>query len=95
MFNTIKWLMIISQAISNLIFGFTTPVVHVYFMSLVGPNIYSLANFIEAGLAAVVNNLLSNQVYRHYFKQFALILQAISTVLIAICDGYSFKKLER
>lgn len=160
MSDTIKWLMIVSQAISNLIFGFTTPVVHVYFMSLVGPNIYSLANFIEAGLAAVVNSLLSNQKYRHYFKQFALyflaldsilnniwfimlsdvlnknisgdeltdfkvlqrswmlwgsligsgigvwinnsisiefalILQAISTVLIAICDGYSFKKLER
>lgn len=60
MSNTIKWLMIVSQAISNLIFGFTTPVVHVYFMSLVGPNIYSLANFIEAGLAAIVNSLLNN-----------------------------------
>ena len=48
MSNTIKWLMIISQAVTNLIFGFTTPVVHVYFMSLV-----------------------------------------------SLCDGYSFKKLER
>ena len=84
MSNTIKWLMIISQAVTNLIFGFTTPVVHVYFMSLVGPNIYSLANFIEAGLAAVVNSLLSNQTYRHYFKQFALYFLALDSILYVI-----------
>lgn len=84
MSNTIKWLMIISQAVTNLIFGFTTPVVHIYFMSLVGPNIYSLANFIEAGLAAVVNSLLSNQKYRHYFKQFALYFLALDSILYVI-----------
>ena len=84
MSNTIKWLMIVSQDISNLIFGFTTPVVYVYFMSLVSPNIYSLFNFIKAGLAAIVNSLLSNQIYRHCFKQFALYFLALDSILYVI-----------
>ena len=82
--NNIKWLMIISQAFSNLIFGFTTPIVHIYFISLVEPSIYSLANFIEAALSAIVNSLLSNQKWRHYFKQFALYFLALDSILYII-----------
>lgn len=82
--NNIKWLMIISQAFSNLIFGFTTPIVHIYFINLVEPSIYSLANFIEAALSAIVNSLLSNQKWRHYFKQFALYFLALDSILYII-----------
>lgn len=82
--NNIKWLMIISQAFSNLIFGFTTPIAHIYFISLVEPSIYSLANFIEAALSAIVNSLLSNQKWRHYFKQFALYFLTLDSILYII-----------
>lgn len=44
-------------------------------------------SLIGSGIGVWINNSIS--------IEFALILQAISTVLIAICDGYSFKKLER
>lgn len=76
--------MIISQAFSNLIFGFTIPIVYIYFISLVEPSIYSLANFIEAALSAIVNSLLSNQKWRHYFKQFALYFLALDSILYII-----------
>ena len=44
-------------------------------------------SLIGSGIGVWINNSIS--------IEFALVLQAISTVLIAICDGYSFKKLER
>lgn len=44
-------------------------------------------SLIGSGIGVWINNLIS--------IEFALVLQALSTVMIAVCDGYSFKKLER
>lgn len=87
----IKWILIISASFSNLVFGFTSPVVHIYFMGLIDPNFFSMVNFVEAGLSAVVNSILSIDEKRAKFKRYALYFLALDSIAYIIIVALSIE----
>ena len=82
--NNLKWILIISSSFSNLIFGFTSPVVHIYFMQLIEPSVYSSVNFIESGFAAIMNTILSKKEKRCLLKRFAVYWKVKIALVILI-----------
>lgn len=89
MSSNLKWILIISSSFSNLIFGFTSPVVHIYFMSLIEPSVYSSVNFIESGLAAIMNTILSKKKKRYLLKRFAIYILILDTIFFSIISFIS------
>ena len=66
-----QWL-IIGPVVVSFVFAMTSPVVQVYFMRLVSPNILAIANMLSVGLAAGVNTTVGidkfMESYRKNFK---------------------------
>lgn len=54
MLTKIKAVIIIIATMQNIVFGFTTPTVQIYFMSLVNASTLSIANILDAGLAGTI-----------------------------------------
>lgn len=54
MLTKIKAVIIIIATMQNIVFGFTTPTVQIYFMSLVNASTLSIANILDAGLAELL-----------------------------------------
>ena len=67
-----QWL-IIGPVVVSFVFAMTSPVVQVYFMRLVSPNILAIANMLSVGLAAGVNTTVGiDKFMESYRKNFNL-----------------------
>ena len=66
-----KFWVIIGPVSWSLLAAFTSPVIHVYFMSHIEPQIFAIARLLETGLAAIVNCTIQSdrlkELYRRYF----------------------------
>ena len=54
MLTKIKAIIIIVAALQNIVFGFTSPTIQIYFMSLVSASTLSMANILDAGFAGTI-----------------------------------------
>lgn len=70
--NKLKYSMIFGNSLCSYIYGFTGPIVTIYFSSHVNPNIFAIANMITLGLGALVNHSVGidrfMNIYRKYFS---------------------------
>lgn len=67
-------------------FALTSPVVHIYFMRLVDPQVLAAANMLGVGLAAIVNvTVTKDQFLSWYRKHFLLIVTIDIISYIVIC----------
>lgn len=89
MLTKIKAIIIIIATIQNIVFGFTSPTIQIYFMSLIDASTLSVANILDAGLAGTINSFLSRKSFRKLFKRYAPVvglLDAIIYAVIVICS---------
>ena len=84
MITKVKAVIIIVSALQNIIFGFTSPTIQIYFMSLVNASTLSMANLLDAGLAGTINSFLSKNSFRKLFKKYAPIVGLLDAVIYAV-----------
>ena len=89
MLTKIKAIIIIVAALQNIVFGFTSPTIQIYFMSLVSASTLSMANILDAGFAGTINSFLSKNSFRKLFKKYAPIVGLLDAVIYAIIVLYS------
>ena len=89
MLTKIKAVIIIIATMQNIVFGFTTPTVQIYFMSLVNASTLSIANILDAGLAGTINSFLSKNSFRKLFKRYAPIVGLLDAVIYAVIVLFS------
>ena len=89
MLTKVKAIIIIIATIQNIIFGFTTPTVQIYFMSLVNASTLSIANLLDAGLAGTINSFLSKNSFRKLFKKYAPIIGLLDAIIYAVIVLFS------
>lgn len=84
MLTKIKAIIIIVATLQNVVFGFTSPTIQIYFMSLVSASTLSMANLLDAGFAGTINSFLSKNSFRKLFKKYAPIVGLLDAVIYAI-----------
>ena len=84
MLTKIKAIIIIVATLQNIVFGFTSPTIQIYFMSLVSASTLSMANILDAGFAGTINSFLSKNSFRKLFKKYAPIVGLLDAVIYAI-----------
>ena len=89
MITKVKAVIIIVSALQNIIFGFTSPTIQIYFMSLVNASTLSMANLLDAGLAGTINSFLSKNSFRKLFKKYAPIVGLLDAVIYAVIVLFS------
>lgn len=64
-----KWLLLFGPTLVNFVYAATSPTVHIYFISLISPQILAVSNLINVGLGAIINSTIISfrDVYRRYF----------------------------
>ena len=81
-------LLYLAPVIGSLGFTFASPIIQVYFVSMVGPNILAMANIITMALAALVNASIPIERFKAlYRKHFTLIVVADCLGYGAVCFG--------
>lgn len=70
-----KWLLLFGPTLTSFVYAATSPTVHIYFISLISPQILALSNLINVGLGAIINTTIVSlrEMYRKYFLQIILI----------------------
>lgn len=61
----------------SFMYALTSPVIHIYFIKQIGPNVLAITNMVSVGLAAVVNSTVPNdrikEIYRRNFINIVVI----------------------
>lgn len=65
--NRIKYSMIFGSSLVSFIFGFTNPIMLIYFTSRVDPSILAIANMLSLGLGALVNNSINSDKFMNIY----------------------------
>jgi len=84
--DKIKWLLILSTSFFSFIMALTSPTVHLYYIKIVTPQIYTAAQVISTLSAAIITMFLSKQANRDKFKGFfapILILDSIGFFVLS------------
>lgn len=84
MLTKIKAIIIIIATIQNIVFGFTSPTIQIYFMSLINASTLSVANILDAGLAGIINSFLSRKSFRKLFKRYAPVVGLLDAIIYAV-----------
>lgn len=83
-----NWLLV-GPAVFSFAMAMTAPIIQVYFIRLVNPNVLAISNMLAVGLAAVVNTSITKEKFlRWYDKHFTLII--ITDILLFVvvsCAG--------
>ena len=86
MSDKIKWLLILSTSFFSFIMALTSPTVHLYYVKIVTPQIYTAAQVISTLSAAIITMFLSKQANRDKLKGFfapILILDSIGFFVLS------------
>ena len=83
-----RWLLI-GPVIFSFAMAMTTPIIQVYFIRLVNPNVLAVSNMLAVGLAAIVNTSITKERFlRWYDKHFTLIIVTdILLFVVVSCAG--------
>ena len=52
----------------SFMYALTSPVIHIYFIKQIGPNILAVTNMLSVGLAAVVNSTVPNNKIKELYR---------------------------
>ena len=82
------WLLV-GPVIFSFAMAMTTPIIQVYFIRLVNPNVLAVSNMLAVGLAAIVNTSITKERFlRWYDKHFTLIIVTdILLFVVVSCAG--------
>ena len=75
------WLLA-GAVISSFIFALTTPVIQIYFMRLVSPEVLTVANMLTVGLAAITNTTVTKDRFMAFYRK--------HFVMIVVVDVFCF-----
>lgn len=83
-----NWLLV-GPVIFSFMMAMTTPIIQVYFIRLVNPNVLAVSNMLAVGLAAVVNTSITKERFlRWYDKHFTFIIVTdILLFVVVSCAG--------
>lgn len=83
-----RWLLV-GPVIFSFAMAMTTPIIQVYFIRLVNPNVLAVSNMLAVGLAAIVNTSITKERFlRWYDKHFTLIIVTdILLFIVVSCAG--------
>ena len=83
-----SWLLV-GPVIFSFAMAMTTPIIQVYFIRLVNPNVLAVSNMLAVGLAAIVNTSITKERFlRWYDKHFTLIIVTdILLFVVVSCAG--------
>ena len=83
-----RWLLV-GPVIFSFAMAMTTPIIQVYFIRLVNPNVLAVSNMLAVGLAAIVNTSITKERFlRWYDKHFTLIIVTdILLFVVVSCAG--------
>ena len=66
---SLKLLLIVGPGLMSLFYAATSPIIHVYFIKLIGPDILAIANMITCGLAAITSGSFSTNKIRNICRK--------------------------
>lgn len=94
--NKLKYSMIFGSSLVSFIFGFTNPIMLIYFTSRVDPSILAIANILSLGIGALVNNSINSDkfmnLYRKYFSYIVFMdLICCGTIYIFSVNHITFR----
>ena len=83
-----SWLLV-GPVIFSFAMAMTTPIIQVYFIRLVNPNVLAVSNMLAVGLAAIVNTSITKKRFlKWYDKHFTLIIVTdILLFVVVSCAG--------
>ncbi len=76
----IKWLLILSTSFFSFVMALTSPTVHLYYMKIVSPQIYSTAQVISTMSAAIMTMFLSKQANRTKLRKYFAPILVIDSI---------------
>ena len=83
-----SWLLV-GPVIFSFAMAMTTPIIQVYFIRLVSPNVLAVSNMLAVGIAAITNTTITKERFlRWYDKHFTLIIVTdILLFVVVSCAG--------
>lgn len=82
-----KAMLLIGPVLSSFMFALTSPTIHIYFISQIGPSVLAVTNIVTVGLGAIVNSTIPNdrlkEMYRRNFTNI-VIVDVICFVIISM-----------
>ena len=83
-----SWLLV-GPVIFSFAMAMTTPIIQVYFIRLVNPNVLAVSNMLAVGIAAITNTTITKERFlRWYDKHFTLIIVTdILLFVVVSCAG--------
>ena len=83
-----SWLLI-GPVIFSFAMAMTTPIIQVYFIRLVNPNVLAVSNMLAVGLAAIVNTTITKEKFLEWYdKHFTFIVATdVMFFIIVSCAG--------
>lgn len=87
--NKQKIWLLIGPVEFSFVIALTSPVIQIYFMKLINPNVLAISNMLSVGLAAIVNTSITKEKFlRWYDKHFALIVVTdVLSFIVISCAG--------
>lgn len=83
----LKWMLILNAAMFSFVMAVTSPVVHLYFVKLVDPQVYVTAGIIQTLLAAILTSFMRKEKNRLRVRKifmYVLLLDSIGYALISL-----------
>ena len=83
-----RWLLV-GPIIFSFAMAMTTPIIQVYFIRLVNPNVLAVSNMLAVGLAAIVNTSITKEKFLDWYdKHFTfIVLTDVLFFIIVSCAG--------
>ena len=87
-----KFWFLVGPVAMAFVFAFTTPVIHVYFVSLISSRILAIANLLSVSLAAFVNWSITLQTMKEWYRRHFLWIVTIDVLLFSCVSfaGYEY-----
>lgn len=84
MSSRVKFYLLFGTVVMDFVYAATSPIIHIHFVTLVGPSILAIANILSTGLAAIVNATIPVKRIKDWYRKHFLDIIVIDTVCFAL-----------
>lgn len=81
MSNKEKFWYMVGPVLLSFVYALTSPIIHVYFVSLISPRVMAIAALISTGLAAIVNYTITVDKFKEWYQRHFLFI-VVSDIII-------------